>query len=727
MNRWQPWVNAWHQQIPQLNSLPRIGGKFCFLIMGVAIASYLTSGWLNLLFIIGVGLMATVGLILQLNPAPPKSPSLETSLPLDRQTLEKMAGITGLEYLQFTCVTLGKLFSNSRVWLASVQAPSIQQMETLVVSHQEQIHQNFAYSLPGTPCELLKTQHQVYYPNNLSGLFPHATYLEKFPAQSYWGVQILDSQHQFVGVLVIVNDQPMNLAPAPEILAILLPRISQELERYQAFEKLKNLKDIALVESAHNSAANFAKSQFLANLSHELRTPLNVILGFTKIIARDQSLSLTNQENLRIIIQSGEHLLALINEVLEISKIEAGKIMINESSFDFYQFLDSLAEMMKIKADEKGIYLIFNKQENLPKYIRADAGKLRQILINLLGNAIKFTPEGGVSLRVEYQTHQLIFEVEDTGLGMSPEELQSLFEMFVQATGGQISGEGTGLGLPISRQLIELMNGEMTVESSVGHGSLFRFTLPISLAEPDKLDQPSIYQQVVGLVPHQPSYRILVVDDHLPECQLLMQLLTSVGFDVKIAENGQVALSIWQQWHPHLIWMDLQMPVMDGYQTTRLIKMKEKQWGNQTEISPKSGTIIIALTATAFVEEKSAILAAGCDDWVLKPFQEQIIFEKIAKHLNVEYIYENTDNFQRIETDNFSLETLISQLQKMPISWVNNLERAAIELDDQWLLKLLEEIPKEHENLAQVLKSWVDNFQLDQVTQLIEYGFPSNP
>lgn len=389
-------------------------------------------------------------------------------------------------------------------------------------------------------------------------------------------------------------------------------------------------------------------------MSHELRTPLNAILGFTQLMSRDQTLSPEQHDNLEVISRSGEHLLALINDVLEMSKIEAGRTTLNPQSFDLYRLLDGLKDLFLLRTTDKGLQLNLHRTPNLPQYVHTDEGKLRQVLINLLGNAVKFTEEGSVTLRVRSEpperevsgrekggastptlppahTPTLYFEVEDTGPGIAPDELETLFDAFAQTTSGQKSQEGTGLGLAISRQFVRLMGGEITASSSVGQGSIFTFHLPIELAEVTEVERGQPGRPVVALAPGQPAYRLLVVEDNWANRRLLVKMLEPLGFAVREAKNGREAVAIAAEWEPHLIWMDMRMPVMDGYEATKQIKAAPKG----------QAMIVVALTVSAFEEGRALILSTGCDDFVRKPYQEHDIFDKLAKHLGVRYIYED--------------------------------------------------------------------------------------
>jgi len=401
------------------------------------------------------------------------------------------------------------------------------------------------------------------------------------------------------------------------------------LQQAEFLKQVQKAKEVA-------DAANKAKSEFLANMSHELRTPLNVILGFVQIMTKDDALHREHKDHLEIIGRSGEHLLALINDVLEMSKIEAGRLTLNETSFDLYQVLHSLQEMLNLKAELKGIQLIFDRAPDVPQYIRADESKLRQVLINLLSNGIKFTEQGYVTLRVSRATahHEhlklsLRFEVTDTGLGISPEDRDRLFEAFGQTETGRNSQEGSGLGLPISRQFVRLMGGDIQVKSFPGRGSTFQFEIPLFMADASSVPMLHPQKRVIGLAPGQPTYRILVAEDKWANRQLLVRLLTPLGFDVREAKNGIEAVACCQEWHPHLVWMDMRMPEMDGYEATRRIKSAGSP-------APK----ILALTANAFEEERSVALEIGCDDFIRKPCQEDIILDKMAEHIGVCYAYD---------------------------------------------------------------------------------------
>jgi two-component system, chemotaxis family, sensor kinase Cph1 len=517
-----------------------------------------------------------------------------------------------------------------------------------------------------------------------------------------------------------------------------LPWQSLEIE---AARELRHFVLLAALEYSHFSqellqqvaqkanAANQAKSQFLAKMSHELRTPLNAILGFTQIMSKDHSLSLKQKEYLDIINRSGEHLLTLINDVLEVSRIEAGQITLNETSFDINCLIDSIKEIFILKASNKGLELIIEQTEDLPRYIHGDQGKLRQIIFNLVGNAIKFTQKGHIILRISSQNIPacddhitLKLEVEDTGIGIAKEEQKAIFDPFKQAHGNNQSIQGTGLGLSISRQFARLMNGDIKVKSELDQGSTFTCEIQLCRINQLKEHTQNHSKRIISLEKDQEKYRILVVEDVQENQQLMIDILQSVGFSVRSANNGVEAVDIWEKWQPHLIWMDMKMPIMNGYDAVKIIREKEKQ---KKDFANNFPVIVIALTATAFNEEKESILAVGCNDFVRKPCKEEIIFEKIGQYLGVRYIYEDIESKLALNPSPSKKESVCNgeNLQKiirlMPSKWIEDLYNYALGAREKQLFNLIKQIPQEHYILTQCLTEMINNLAFEKIIELI--------
>ncbi len=442
-------------------------------------------------------------------------------------------------------------------------------------------------------------------------------------------------------------------------------------------------------------AANRAKSVFLANMSHELRTPLNAVLGFSTLMRKDPETTKEQKENLNIISRSGEHLLQLINNVLDISKIEAGHMVLEEANLNISQLLHQIQSLMSVRVEDKGLDFKVEQSPDLPRDITVDVGKLRQVLINLVGNAVKYTNDGRVSLRAEVaemktqKEGRIRFVVKDTGIGVHPEARERIFSPFEQVGDQPASEAGTGLGLAISKQFVELMGGQIGVSGEPGKGSEFYFEIPVKTAVGSKEAPASPhYGLVTGLEEGQPLYRLLIVEDKLENRLLLRKLLEPLGFELREAANGKEGVELFEQWVPHLIWMDIRMPVMNGLEATRIIKATEDG----------ASTKIVALTAHALEEERSEILAAGCDGFIRKPYRDSEIYEALVNHLGVRFVYaDEKTTVVRTGKEGQSYRLLIADdkqenrllLRKLLESFGFELREAvngkeAVELFEQW-------------------------------------------
>ncbi len=454
-------------------------------------------------------------------------------------------------------------------------------------------------------------------------------------------------------------------------------------------------------------AASRAKSVFLANMSHELRTPLNAILGFSDILRRGSSLSEGQKEHLSIIHKSGSHLLGLINDILDIAKIEAGQVRLENAPFDFSGMILDVTDMLRLRAEEKGLQLRVDQPSEFPRYIMSDEVKLRQILINLISNAIKVTAEGGIILRLDLKhnpAEHLLIEVEDSGCGIAPAEQARILEPFVQI-GSQGKQQGTGLGLAITRQFVELMGGSLTLASTVGQGSTFRVDIPIQLARPEEIPQaPRTRGEVTRLEPGQPACRVLVVEDQLESQLLLVYLLKGVGFDVRLAENGAEGVELFQAWQPHFIWMDKRMPVMDGAEATR--RIRALPGGEAVKIS--------AVTASTFREDDQELMAAGFDAIVHKPFQPEQIFECMELLLGVSFVRAEAEGAAKPWPE-FSPAALAA----LPVSLRHDLAEALVILDSERIMEVIDKIAQTDTELATALREQVKNYNYEPILVLL--------
>ncbi len=458
--------------------------------------------------------------------------------------------------------------------------------------------------------------------------------------------------------------------------------------------------------------ANKAKSVFLANMSHEIRTPLNAIIGFSQLMNRDKYLTDAQREYNISIIRAGEHLLSLINDILELSKMEAGRLELNPLNIDLGALLSDIQMFFKEQIRSKHLQFILDISPDLPQFVLVDDNKLRRIFINLIGNAIKFTDEGGIAVHVRADQlnplkSRLIVEVQDSGPGIPENEIGKLFKHFVQTSSGVSKSSGTGLGLALSRELAVLMGGNISVTSEVGKGSVFTFYVEIEVGKAEAV-QNSIKERVISIANKLEECRILVVDDTEENRQVVVRLLNLVGFTTKEAVNGQDAIAKFEEWNPHLILMDMRMPILDGYESTRRIKLTEK--GKQTPI--------VALTASSFEDEQKKIGELEIHGYIRKPFRESELFGTIGNILGISYVFEDESTFPE-ENDQITDIEIVERISQLPTDLLEQMRNATIVADIDLLIDLIHQINPEHSDLSRHLLIHANNFDYEYLLQIL--------
>jgi PAS domain S-box-containing protein len=517
-------------------------------------------------------------------------------------------------------------------------------------------------------------------------------------------LQVADQELSFETLLTKLDDDRVMM-----IAHNITERVEAARKLQEANQRLEQ--EIArcneLAEQAE--AANQAKTRFTANTSHEIRSPLNAVYGFAQLLERDPSLTPKQHEYTQTILRSVQHLLHLLNQVLDLSKIEAGKTELHMEDFNLDSFLADSITVFRHAADAKNLGLVVDRDPNLPNRLHSDAGKLREIVVNLLANAVKFTTEGQIVLRVrrsvgtdQAATSRLVFEVQDTGPGLSKEEQAYVFQPYAQTTLGAQAG-GIGLGLPLSRELAQLMGGTLGVASRLGSGTTFRLEVPLQEAL-DACVHERGQRHAIKVDPASGPWRILIADDKPDNLNILKCLLSPMGFELREASDGAEAWEVFQQWKPHAALLDMRMPKMDGYEVARRIKAS----------SDGRKTLVVAITASVFEDARERSRDAGIDCYLPKPFETNKLLDFLANGLDLSYVYGE----ELSEGSPDLAETSISETVYRPSAgMIRAFDQALVSVDYERIMDLIQEVKQADKRAGEILTSMAENFEYERLSR----------
>ncbi len=661
-----------------------------------------------------------------------------------RSITESTAALTGSDFFQTLVTKLTTTLNVRFAFVTECSDSNKTRVRTLAYAEKDSIIENIEYDLDGTPCKIVMSGKDYYTPKDLEKYYP-----KEKGVNGYLGVPIYDHRGNSIGHIAVFDSDTFNKGENDlDILRIFAARAGAEIERKIAIEELQNAHDILekrieertielsntnkILEDEINErkkvekslekardeaeAANRAKSEFLANMSHELRTPLNAILGYTQILKRDKTIKESDKKAVDIIHRSGEHLLTLINDVLDLAKIEARKLEIQKNEFELPEFIRHLTDMIKIRTEQKGLYFNFEVAGFLPAVINSDEKRLRQILINILNNAVKFTDNGGITFKIISEEispdeNILIFEIKDTGIGIEKENQKEIFKPFQQFTDKSRKIEGAGLGLTITKNLINLLDGTISVSSELGKGSTFSIKLSVKKLNVPAFSKQTTANDIIGY--EGPRKTILVVDDKLENRSFLVNLLYPLGFNILEAANGEEAVDLTFKNKPDMILMDLVMPVMDGFEAARRIREKIEF----------ENTRIIALSASVFEYNKQKSREAGCSDFIPKPINTEKLFESLKNCMKLEWIYSAV-----IDDKNDVRSTILNEFDdtKLKLPGSNDLQilydLAAIG-DVQGINSLLNKLNEQENNFAgftSEIEKHLKEFDMSKIKNLIK-------